>query len=98
MTRPEEQSAPSDAGLAGTLASYRTGEDISEDEAITLAKAELAAARDKRARVVGEAIHSAEMEGLTVSEAAVSDSAAYVAGEIDSSDLIARARARYHLD
>lgn len=54
--------------------------------------------RLERERVVVEAIHSAEMEGLTVSEAAVSDSAAYVAGEIDSADLVARARARYALD
>lgn len=54
--------------------------------------------RVERERVVAEAIHSAEMEGLTVSEAAVSDSAAYVAGEIESADLVARARARYGLD
>ncbi len=54
--------------------------------------------RLERERVIAEAIHSAEMEGLTVSEAAVSDSAAYVAGEIDSADLVARARARYGLD
>ncbi|WP_460834580.1 antitoxin VbhA family protein [Nocardioides hungaricus] len=54
--------------------------------------------RTERERVVAEAIHSAEMEGLTVSEAAVSDSAAYVAGQIDSAELVARARARYGLD
>lgn len=34
--------------LAETLAAYRTGEDISEDDAMTLAKAELAAARAER--------------------------------------------------
>lgn len=54
--------------------------------------------RIERERVVAEAIHSAEMEGLTVSEAAVSDSAAYIAGTIDSAELVARARARYKLD
>ncbi|GAB2448523.1 hypothetical protein GCM10027062_32570 [Nocardioides hungaricus] len=133
--------------LAGALDAYRTGEEISEDDAMKLARAELDAARKARAdappsgrppgassprwpaqcpfrpvewldrverkegpvtviksertereRVVAEAIHSAEMEGLTVSEAAVSDSAAYVAGQIDSAELVARARARYGLD
>jgi len=54
--------------------------------------------RIERERAVAEAIHSAEMEGLKVSEAAVSDSAAYVAGEIDSAELVLRARARYNLD
>lgn len=54
--------------------------------------------RTERERVVAEAIHSAEMEGLTVSEAAVADSAAYVAGKIESDELVARARARYGLD
>lgn len=41
-------------------------------------------------RVVAEAIHSAEMEGLTVSEAPVSDSDAYIAREIDSAELVTR--------
>lgn len=35
--------------LAETLAAYRTGEEISEDDAMALAKAELAAARAERA-------------------------------------------------
>ncbi len=35
--------------LAETLASYRTGGDISEENAMALAKAELAAARAERA-------------------------------------------------
>lgn len=34
--------------LAETMATYRTGEDISEDDAMSLAKAELAAARAGR--------------------------------------------------
>jgi hypothetical protein len=43
MADSEEQSSPHDAGLAETLASHRTGEDISEDGAMTLAKAGLSA-------------------------------------------------------
>jgi metal-responsive CopG/Arc/MetJ family transcriptional regulator len=35
--------------LAETLTGYRTGEEISEDDAMALAKAELAAARAERA-------------------------------------------------
>ncbi|KYH44086.1 ribbon-helix-helix domain-containing protein [Branchiibius sp. NY16-3462-2] len=34
--------------LAETMAAYRTGEEISEDEAMALAQAELAAARSER--------------------------------------------------
>lgn len=34
--------------LAETLAAFRTGEDVSEDDAMALAKAELAAARAER--------------------------------------------------
>ena len=52
----------------------------------------------ERERLVAEAIHSAEMEGLTVSESAVADSGTYIAGKIDSAELVARARARYGLD
>lgn len=37
--------------LAETLGTYRTGEDISEDDALTLAQAELAAARAERTSV-----------------------------------------------
>lgn len=58
------------------------------------AKAGLAAECE---RTFAVAIHIVELEGLTVSEAAVSESAAYVAGEFGSSDLSARARARRHL-
>ena len=52
----------------------------------------------ERERLVTEAIHSAEMEGLIVSESAVADSGAYIAGKIDPAELVARARARYGLD
>ena len=54
--------------------------------------------RDQRARAVAEAGHSLEMEGLTVTEASKADGAEYVAGRIDSTELVARARARYGLD
>ncbi|QLQ10522.1 MAG: CopG family transcriptional regulator [Nocardioidaceae bacterium] len=37
--------------MAETLSAYRTGEDISEDDAMALAKAELAAARAERTTV-----------------------------------------------
>lgn len=57
-----------------------------------------AAERAERERKVAEAIHSGEMEGLTVSAEARDDSAEYVAGRIDSAELVARARARYGLD
>lgn len=53
--------------------------------------------RDERERRVKEAIHSGEMEGLQVSEATRADAQEYVAGQIDSDELVARARARYGL-
>ena len=65
-----------------------------KEERVAITKSE----RTERERVVAEAIHSAEMEGLKVSEAAVSDSAAYIAGKIDSAELVTRARTRYGLD
>ncbi len=46
---------------------------------------------------VAEAIHSGEMEGLDVTPAGRADAAEYVAGRIDSDELVARARARYGL-
>jgi hypothetical protein len=56
------------------------------------------AEKAERERRVAEAIHSGEMEGLSVSIEARSDSADYIAGRIDSDELVARARARYGLD
>ncbi|WP_159624793.1 hypothetical protein [Actinomyces sp. zg296] len=47
---------------------------------------------------VAEAIHSVEMEGLTVTESGRQDAREYIAGRIDSDELVARARARYGLD
>lgn len=46
---------------------------------------------------VAEAIHSGEMEGVHVSPAGRADAQEYVAGRIDSDELVARARARYGL-
>ncbi|NTW39879.1 MAG: antitoxin VbhA family protein [Cellulomonadaceae bacterium] len=52
----------------------------------------------ERERRVAEAIHSGEMEGVHVSPAGRADAQEYVAGRIDSDELVARARARYGLD
>lgn len=51
----------------------------------------------ERERRVLEAIHSGEMEGLRVSEVCLADAQEYVAGRIDSDELVARARARHGL-
>lgn len=53
--------------------------------------------RESREREVVEAIHSGEMEGVFISEAARKDSDDYIAGRIDSEELIARAESRYGL-
>ena len=52
----------------------------------------------ERKRRVAEAIHSGEMEGLHVDDATLADADEYIAGRIDSDELVARARARYGLD
>jgi len=57
----------------------------------------IAATRAERARIVEEAEHSGEMEGLHVDPATRADADEYVAGRIDSHELVARARARYGL-
>lgn len=51
----------------------------------------------ERERRVAEAIHSIEMEGLSVSQASQADAQDYVDGLIDSDELVARARMRYGL-
>ena len=53
--------------------------------------------REERARLVDEAVHSGEMEGLDVTAAGRSDADEYVVGRIESDELVARARARYGL-
>lgn len=52
---------------------------------------------ETRALQVEAAIHSAEIEGLAVTMETRSDADSYVAGEIDSSELVDRVRARYGL-
>ncbi|WP_288120300.1 hypothetical protein [Microbacterium sp. 69-7] len=46
--------------------------------------------RAERARWVAEAIHSTEMEGLTVGAATRADAGLYVEGAIDSDELVTR--------
>jgi len=48
-----------------------------------------------RAQYVGATIHSGELEGLTVSDATLADADSYIAGDIDSDELVDRVRARY---
>ncbi|MFT3799197.1 antitoxin VbhA family protein [Microbacterium sp.] len=57
-----------------------------------------AAERAEREKAVEQATHSLAMEGLTPSEESQQDDADYIAGKIDSAELVARARARYGLD
>lgn len=59
-----------------------------------MAKSATGVVREERARLVDEAIHSGEMEGLDVTAAGRSDADEYVAERIDSDELVARARAR----
>lgn len=53
--------------------------------------------RAEREWRVQQAVHNGEMEGLHVSAATLADADEYVAGRIDSDELVARARARYGL-
>jgi Antitoxin VbhA len=62
-----------------------TAESITPDE------------RTEREHRVAEAIHSGEMEGLHVTSETRADADEYVAGRIDSDELVERARARYGL-
>ncbi|MBT1620566.1 hypothetical protein N8D74_17730 (plasmid) [Curtobacterium flaccumfaciens] len=52
---------------------------------------------DERRRRVEIAVHSGEMEGLTVTPESRADAEDYVAGSISSSELVRRVRARYGL-
>ena len=52
---------------------------------------------ESRAMQVEAAIHSAEIEGLKVSTDTRADADSYVAGQIDSNELVDRVRARYGL-
>lgn len=51
----------------------------------------------ERAERVAEAIHSTEMEGLSVDTHTLSDADEYIAGRISVDELVARAEARYGL-
>jgi len=50
-----------------------------------------------RRRAVEEAIHSGEMEGLSVGPETLEDAQKYINGEIDTDELVRRTRARYGL-
>jgi hypothetical protein len=52
---------------------------------------------ETRASHVEAAVHSTEIEGLTVSDETLADADRYVAGQIDSTELVDRVRARYGL-
>jgi hypothetical protein len=64
---------------------------VPDQEAITGAE------RAERQRRVEDAVHSNEMEGLHVNGDTLADADDYVAGCIDSDELVARAHARYGL-
>ena len=53
-----------------------------------------AASLDKRIRIVEDAQHSGEMEGLHIDPATRADADEYIAGRIDSHELVERARTR----
>ncbi|WP_366942195.1 hypothetical protein [Gordonia sp. (in: high G+C Gram-positive bacteria)] len=55
------------------------------------------AQRAERERAVGAAIHSLEMEGLTLPAESAADATDYIAGRIDAAGLVARARMRHGL-
>lgn len=52
---------------------------------------------EARAEFVEAAIHNGEIDGLTVSDATRADADSYIAGRIDSNELVDRVRARYGL-
>jgi excisionase family DNA binding protein len=54
--------------------------------------------RAERQRVVEEAMHSNEMEGLPVTDATRADAVAYVSGKIDEDELVRLTRSRYGLE
>jgi hypothetical protein len=54
-------------------------------------------ATEARSRRVEDTIHSAEIEGLEVTPETRADADSYVAGAIDSDELVDRVRARYGL-
>jgi hypothetical protein len=57
-----------------------------------------ATTKAERERRVAEGIHSGEMEGVSVDAETRADADEYIAGKIDSDELVTRARKRYGLD
>lgn len=65
---------------------------------MSIEKSDISASeRELRERIVADAAHSSGMEGLTASPEYRADATAFVAGEIDADELVARTRARYGL-
>ena len=52
---------------------------------------------ESRAMQVEAAVHSTEIGGLSVSDDTRADADSYIAGQIDSNELVDRVRARYGL-
>jgi hypothetical protein len=50
---------------------------------------------DERRRRVEQLVHSGEMEGLRVTDATRADAEEYIAGSIDSDELLERVQTRY---
>lgn len=50
---------------------------------------------ERRAMIAEQSLHSAELEGHSVTPATQQDTAEYVSGEIDAQELRRRVRARY---
>ncbi len=51
--------------------------------------------RDQRAKNAAQSLHSAELEGHSVTPETQADTELYVSGEIDSQELLRRVKARY---
>ena len=58
-------------------------------------EAHVALTPEERAESAALALHSAELEGHSVTPGTRADTALYVSGEIDSKELLRRVRARY---
>ncbi|MET4705021.1 hypothetical protein [Frigoribacterium sp. UYMn621] len=53
--------------------------------------------KEERADSAAQSLHSAELEGHSVTPATQLDTEMYVSGEIDSQELLRRVRARYNV-
>ena len=52
---------------------------------------------DQRAKNAAQSLHSAELEGHSVTPETQADTELYVSGEIDSQELLRRVKARYSI-